>query len=57
MVSAKDAEVVCCGVPESVNWNVIRDPDTASVGVPLITPVDEFRVDHAGNLPEVTFQV
>jgi hypothetical protein len=56
-VRIKLAFAVCWVEPESVTWNVSRDPDDSLVGVPLIKPVAESSVAHAGSLPADTFHV
>ena len=57
IVSAKVAEAVCCGVPESVTLNVSDVAVTGDVGVPLISPVEVFSVSPVGNVPTVNCQV
>jgi hypothetical protein len=47
---------VCGGVEESVALSEMVELPTA-VGVPEITPVEEFRVRPAGSEPEATVQV
>jgi hypothetical protein len=44
------------GLPESVTWKV-RLAVPGVVGVPVIAPVDEFRLRPAGRVPEVTLHV
>jgi hypothetical protein len=47
---------VCCGVPESITLKVSA-PELAAVGVPLITPVDVFRLNVLGSVPVSIDQV
>jgi len=47
---------VCCGVPESITLKVSA-LELAAVGVPLITPVDVFRLNVLGSVPVLIDQV
>jgi hypothetical protein len=47
---------VCVGLPESSAWTV-NDAVPAVVGVPEITPVDEFKFMPAGIAPPLMPQV
>jgi hypothetical protein len=49
--------VVCAGEPASVTLNASAVALAAAVGVPPITPVEEFSVKPPGNVPEVNDQV
>ena len=51
------AEAVCAGEPESVALKVSGVAFTATVGVPLIKPVEAFRVRPLGSVPLVNCQV
>ena len=44
---------VCCGVPESLTWNVRAALLTEAVGVPVIAPVEAFKDKPAGSVPLV----
>ena len=57
IVSVKVTEALCCGVPESVTWNVSGVAVTGEVGVPLTTPLVVFSVNPPGRVPEVNCQV
>jgi 20S proteasome alpha/beta subunit len=57
IVSVKDTDAVCCGVPESATLNVSGVAVTADSGVPLTTPVAVFSVNPDGSVPEVNCQV
>jgi hypothetical protein len=50
------ALAVCCGELESAAWNVMLNAPAAD-GVPVISPVVEFRFRPAGNVvPPITLQ-
>lgn len=54
IVSVKLALALCAGDPESVTFSVKLTPVAAAVGVPLISPVDEFSAKPAGSAPDVS---
>ena len=54
IVKVKFADFVCVGAHESFTWIVSAALLTATVGVPLMTPVEAFNDKPAGNVPEVT---
>ena len=56
-VKVRFAVAVCTGGPESVTLKLNGVAFAGAVGIPLITPVDVFSVNPAGNLPEVNCQV
>ena len=45
---------VCAGLPESVTWKVTDVPFIATVGVPLIAPLEAFKDNPAGSVPDVS---
>ena len=53
IVSVRLTLAVRAGELESATANVSEVAFAATVGVPLIKPVDEFRVRPDGNIPEV----
>jgi hypothetical protein len=57
VVRVRLAFAVCGGELESVTLNVSTALLTAAVGMPLISPVDEFSVKPPGNVPEVSVHV
>ena len=57
IVSVRLAVADCTGVPESLTINVSGVAFTLAVGVPLIVPLDAFRVSPAGKIPEVTCHI
>jgi len=57
IVSVRLTFVACAGELESVTLNMIAVAFAAAVGVPLISPVDEFTVKPPGNAPEVRVHV
>ena len=48
---------VCAGEPESVTLNVSGVATTWVEGVPLISPLEAFSPNPAGNVPPVSCQV
>lgn len=57
IVSVRFTFIVCAGEPESVTLNVSGVAFTATVGVPLIKPADEFSARPPGKVPEMSVQV
>ena len=57
MVSGRVAVLVCTGLLESVTLNFRDAPATATVGVPVMAPVEAFSDNPAGNVPLVSDQV
>ena len=57
IVSDTVAVLVCTGLLASVTLKVRAVPVTAAVGVPVMTPVEVFNVNPAGNAPLVSDQV
>ena len=57
IVSVRFAFIVCAGELESVTLSVNGVAFTATVGVPLIKPADEFSVRPPGKVPEMSVQV
>jgi hypothetical protein len=51
IVSPKYAVADCCGVLESVTWNVSGVNVPVTEGVPLSTPVEVLNVKPAGSVP------
>ena len=64
MVKAEDvivrnsvAEAFCAGMLESVTWRTSLRFETGTVGVPLINPLEGFKVNPAGRAPKVIDQL
>jgi hypothetical protein len=57
IVNAKVAVALCAGVLESVTLIVSGVAAMATVGVPAITPVETFKVNKAGSVPEIKCHV
>ena len=57
MVSVRLTLAFCAGEPESVTLKVSGVALTTALGVPLINPLDAFRVRPVDNVPAVNCQV
>ena len=57
MVSVRLAVAVCAGELESVTLKLSSVAVTTVADVPLINPLEVFKVKPAGNVPEVSCQV
>ena len=57
MVNVRFAEALCAGEPESVTLKVSGVAVTWLEGVPLISPLEAFSPNPAGNVPLVSCQV
>ena len=57
MVRLKFALAVCADDAESVTLKVNGVAVTGDAGVPLMSPLDAFRVRPVGNVPAVNCQV
>ena len=53
IVMVSDLGAVCAGELLSVTLNVTESLETAAVGVPVMAPVDEFKLSPAGREPLV----
>ena len=56
-VSVRFTVFDCCGVLESFTWKVNARLLTAAVGVPVIAPVEAFRLAQVGKAPLATDHV
>jgi hypothetical protein len=56
-VSVRFTVFDCCGVLESFTWKVNARLLTAAVGVPVIAPVEAFKLAQDSKLPLDTDQV
>ena len=56
-VNVRVTVAVCTGEPESVTLKVRDVAFAMAVGVPLIRPVDAFRLKPAGRFPDVSVHV
>jgi hypothetical protein len=56
IVSVRFAVFVCIGFPASCTWKVSAVPVAAAVGVPVIAPVDAFKLKPVGSVPLVIDQ-
>jgi hypothetical protein len=57
IVSARVTVCVRAGLLASVTLNVNSETVAATVGVPIIAPVDAFKLRPAGRVPDVSDQV
>ena len=57
MVRGRFAVAVCAGDPESVTLKVNAAAVTGEAGVPLMSPLDAFRVKPVGNVPAINCHV
>ena len=57
IVNVRLTVFVCFGVPESCTWNVSGVLLTVAVGVPVIAPVEAFKLKPEGSVPLVIDQV
>ena len=57
MVRKSVAAAFCAGMLASVTWKTSLRFETAAVGVPLISPVEEFKVKPAGRAPVMIDQL
>jgi uncharacterized protein YunC (DUF1805 family) len=57
IVNVRLTVVVCCGALESVTRNVKGVLATEVVGVPVMSPLNAFRLRPAGRAPEISVQL